>query len=178
VTLVVLVVAIVIVDLVLRMILRRQRPARKHAPRAIAFRGMRIAVNVLAAAALFLAAYTALHHEGRLTGDSLIWHVTMAPAFAVMAVAITLFWAHRNEFSGNDWRHSWALPLRKLFFWISVALAIPTMLSILAAMYPLTDTSGQQDLIRFHRNCGPLLAAAGFLFGYFALMTWWEGSRD
>jgi hypothetical protein len=176
VTLVVVVAAIVLVDIVLRMILRRERPARKPAAGSIAFRGVRIAVNVLAAVALFLAAYTALHHDGpALTGDSLIWHVTMAPAFAVMALVVTLFWAHRNHDVGS---HGWALPLRKLFLWLAVALAIVTMVSILVAMFPLTDTEGQQTLIRIHRYCGPLLAAAGFLFGYFALMTWWEGCRD
>jgi len=175
VTLVVVVAAIVAFDLVLRMVLRRQLPARKHAPGSIAFRGMRVAVNVLGAVALFLAAYTAFHHDGpALTGDSLIWHVTMAPAFAVMAVMITLLWARRN----NDEGHGWALPLRRFFLWLAVALAIVTMVSILAAMFPLTDTEGQQTLIRIHRFCGPLLAAAGFLFAYFAFMTWREGSRD
>jgi hypothetical protein len=90
-----------------------------------------------------------------------------------------MFWAHRNQIFVGDWGRGWAgLPLRKLFFWISVVLAVPTLVSILAAMFPLTDTEGQQNLIRIHRYCGPLLAAAGLLFAYFALVTWRERSQD
>ena len=80
--------------------------------------------------------------------------------------------------SASDWRRGWALPLRKIFFWLSVLIAIPTFVTIIAAMYPITDTAGQAELIELHRTCGPLLAGAGFLFAYFALVTWFEGSKD
>jgi len=175
--------AIMAADLVLRTILRRERPVSTDRPDGSAWIGwLRVAVNVGGVVALFLVAYTALSglltNENGLTGDRLVWHVTMAPPFAVAAVVVALFWAHRNRFTPKDWGRGWALPLRKIFFWISVAIAIPTFLSILAAMYPITDTEGQQNLIRIHRYCGPLLAAGGFLFAYFALVTWWERSGD
>ena len=175
--------AIMAADLVLRTILRRERPVSTDRPDAPAWIGwLRVAVNVGGVVTLFLVAYTALSvlptNETGLTGDRLVWHVTMAPPFAVAAVVVALFWAHRNRFTSEDWGRGWALPLRKIFFWISVAIAIPTFLSILAAMYPITDTEGQQNLIRIHRYCGPLLAAAGFLFGYFALASWRERSGD
>jgi hypothetical protein len=187
--------AIVAADLVLRLVLRAGKPTRAQgAPREGAksanpsvFRWLRVAVNAIGLVSLFLVASTALSRlltdERTLTGDRLIWHVGTAPAFALAAVAIVLFWAHRNRFSAADWSRltsagTWAIPLRKLFFWIAVVLAIPTMASILAAMFPLFDTDGQQDLARIHRYCGPLLAAAGLLFAYFALVTWRERSQD
>ena len=182
------VVAIVVVDLVLRLVLRRHGPdgAVRRAGSGL-FRWLRVAVNVVGFAALFLAASTSLSallatSEGQLTGDRLMWHVGTAPAFALAAVAITLFWAHRNRFSATDWGRltsaAWALPLRKLFFWIAVALAIPTLVSILAAMFPLFGTDGQQTLVEIHRYCALPLSAAGLLFAYFALVTWRERSQD
>lgn len=180
--------AIVVVDVVLRLVLRRNKAEADDPPAGSGpVRWLRVAVNLVGLVSLFLAASTSLSvlltDEKTLTGDRLMWHVGTAPAFALAAVAIALFWSHRNRFSADDWSRlsspgGWATPLRKLFFWIAVALAIPTLVSILAAMFPLTDTEGQQDLIRIHRYCGPLLAAAGFLFAYFALVTWRERSQD
>ena len=174
-------------DLVLRLVLRpKPRDGEAQAASGL-FGWLRVAVNLVALVSLLLVASTALSRllsdEKTLTGGRLIWHVSTAPAFALAAVAIVLFWAHRNRFAADDWRRltsvgTWAIPLRKLFFWIAVALAIPTLVSILAAMFPLFGTDDQQDLFRIHRYCGPLLAAAGLLFAYFALVTWRERSRD
>jgi len=179
--------AIIVVDLIARLALRRPAPegVRREAGR---FRWLRVAVNVVGLASLVLVASTAwVANEGSLTGDRLIWHVGNAPAFAIGAVAVTLCWAHRNQFSASDVTRlgsagAWALPLRKIFFWIAVLLAVPTLVSILAAMFPVFGTEDQQNLLRIHRYCGPLLAAAGLLFAYFAAVTWretWqEGSPD
>jgi hypothetical protein len=68
--------------------------------------------------------------------------------------------------------------MRKLFLRIAIAVAIPTLISILAAMFPLADPEGPQNLIRIRRVFGPWLAAAGLLFPYFALMSWRERSAD
>jgi hypothetical protein len=179
---------IVAADLVLRLVLRRQtQDGDGLVAGAGLVRWLRVAVNVVGLASLFLVASTAfsvlLTNENGLTGGRLIWHVGMAPAFALSAVVVTLFWAHRNRFSATDWSRlsstaTWAIPLRKLFFWLAVVLAVPTLLSILAAMFPLFGTDDQQDLFRIHRYCAPLLAAAGLLFAYFALVTWRERSQD
>jgi hypothetical protein len=52
------------------------------------------------------------------------------------------------------------------------------MLSILLAMLPLAGTDGQQTLFLIHKSVAPLLAAAGLLFAYFALIVWRERSVD
>ena len=180
------VLAIVAADIVLRVLFRRLPAGRPAAPGGLA-RWLRIAVNVAGFAALAAAAITgfspALSGNGQMTGDALITHVTMAPPFAVLAVIVALFWAHRNRFSEGDWGRLApagyrAAPLRKFFFWLAVTLAVPTMVSILAAMFPLFDTEGQENLFRIHRYCGLLLAGSGVLFAYFAFMAWREGSKD
>ncbi|HEX3747000.1 MAG TPA: hypothetical protein VHW09_23845 [Bryobacteraceae bacterium] len=172
-----LVAAIVAADLVLRLVFRRSFAGGAHP--SSGWRWVRVAVNLGGLATLALVAYTALFHDGPvLTGSQLISHVTYAPAFAVAAVAVAICWADRSRFAAQDWHRGWALPLRKLFFWIAIALAIPTFVSILAAMFPIADTEGQQTLLRVHRTCGPIFAAMALLFAYFALMAWREGSKD
>jgi hypothetical protein len=178
---------IIAADVVLRLVLRPKRHDGDTPVGPGLFRWLRVVVNAAGLASLALVASTGLSalltKDNEMTGDRLIWHVGSAPAFALAAVAVTLFWAHRNRFSSADGSRltsagAWAVPLRKLFFWLAVALAVPTLLSILAAMFPLFGTADQQDLICIHRYCALLLTAAGFLFAYFALVTWRERSRD
>jgi hypothetical protein len=178
--------AIVAVDMVLRLVFRRGQAVSVGAQAGVV-RWLRLAVNLAGLAALGAAAITglspALEGNGEMTGGALITHVTAAPPFAVMAVVVALFWAHRNRFAEGDWGRLLsagyrAAPLRKFFFWMAVAFAVPALLSILAAMFPLFDTEGQADLIRIHRYCGLFLAGSGLLFAYFALMAWREGSKD
>ena len=180
------VVAIVAVDLVLRLALGRARGAEPQAQTGIG-RWLRMAVNAAGFAALAAAAITglspALAGNGAISGSALLTHVTTAPPFAVMAVVVALLWAHRNRFTAGDGGRVLsagyrAAPLRKLFFWIAVAFAVPAMASIVAAMFPLFDIAGQASLIRIHRYCGLLLAGSAILFTYFALMAWREGSKD
>ena len=98
--------AIMIADVVLRTILRRERPVHKEPSQGtLLFRASRLAVNAGGVVALFLVASTAMSrlmtNEATLTGDRLIWHVSMAPAFAVAAVVVAMFWAYRNTLRGE-----------------------------------------------------------------------------
>jgi hypothetical protein len=177
--------AIVAVDLAVRIFHRRPHQETNHQGQG-PMRYLRIAVNLAGLFGLLAVAYTgftALLDDNQMTGDRLIWHVTFAPVFALTAVAVTIFWAHRNRFEGADAGRltsagGWGVPLRKFFFWCAVAMAVPTLLSILAAMFPIFGTEDQQELFRIHRYCAPLLASAGLLFAYFALVTWRQRSSD
>lgn len=178
--------AAIAADIVLRFVFRRTKTADAGAQGGLVA-WLRIAVNLAGLAALAAAVYTgippALEKSGQLTGDALIDHVTVAPPFAILAVVVTLFWAHRNRFSDGDGGRlispgAHSAPLRKLFFWLAVFFAVPTLLSILAAMFPLFDAEGQQELFAIHRYCALFLAGSGFLFAYFSLMAWREGSPD
>ena len=178
--------AIIAADLLFRLI---RRPDRNPSPEGAAspFRWLRVlgnAVGLLSLAAVAISGFSTLWTpDNVMTGNRLIWHVTFAPAFAVSAVVITLFWADKNRLDGTGRGHpisagGWAVPLRKLFFWSAVAFTVPTILSILAAMFPLFGSEEQQDLFRIHRYGALLLAASGLLFVYFALVTWRARSED
>jgi hypothetical protein len=137
---------------------------------------VRVAVNTIGLVTLLLMVYTSFFHpQDSLTGDSLIRHVSVSPAFAIAAVVVALFWAHRSQFSRED---RWLVALRKLFFWIAVALVVPTFVSILAAMFPIAGTAGQNNLAAIHRICGQMLAGASLLFAGFALTAWWTRSEE
>jgi cytochrome b subunit of formate dehydrogenase len=174
---------VIAVDLMVRVSLRRRTP-RLALSEPRRFRWQRTAINVIGFATLTIVAFTASSaHDDGLTGDRLIWHVASGPAFAGAAVVVALCWAHRNRFAAADWGRlasagGWAVPARKFFFWVAVLLAVATLVSIVAAMFPVFDTDGQRNLLRIHRYCGPLLAAAGFLFWYFGLVAWAEGRKD
>ena len=179
---------VIALDLIVRVILsastsRSPQPAPQSRDREGAVSYLRILVNAAAFLALIAAAATSLNWQPALTGDRLMWHVTAAPAFALSGIVLVLFWAHRNRFAQADGVRltspaSWAVPLRKFFFWLAVVLAIPALLAILAAMFPLVGTDDQKELIELHRYCAQLTASAGLLFAYFALVTWRDRSAD
>jgi len=116
------VLAVIVVDLIVRVAFRRNSPAGPGNDPG-RFRWLRVAVNVLGLASLAIVASTAwVANEGSLTGDRLIWHVGSGPAFALGAVAVTLCWAHRNRFSASDANRlgsagGWAAPLRRQATW-------------------------------------------------------------
>ena len=135
-----------------------------------------MAANTIGLASFAAAAASGLagafRPEGRLSGYGLLLHVAAAAGFGLAAIVIALFWCERNRFIGPEWRTSRHAALRKLFFWIALVLVFPTLVSILAAMFPLPTPAEQQWLFVVHRCCALALAASGSLFAWFALMTW------
>ncbi|MGA2197778.1 MAG: hypothetical protein ABSH40_21115 [Bryobacteraceae bacterium] len=106
-----------------------------------------------------------------MTGYRLMVHVAAAPVFMVAALAVALFWAHRNRFTAAS-ADTFILLLRKFFFWAAAALLVPAVVSILLAMYPLVGPGRQQYLFLMHRWCAMAFTAAAALFGLFALLAW------
>lgn len=106
-----------------------------------------------------------------MTGYRLMVHVAAAPVFMAAAVAVAVFWAHRNRFTAA-FGDTLMVLLRKIFFWTAAALAVPTAVSILLAMYPLASPDDQQFLFLVHRRCAVALTAAASLFALFALLAW------
>jgi uncharacterized membrane protein len=135
----------------------------------------RIIVNIAGLAGFAAIAITGLYSyfmtSAPMTGDRLMLHVAAAPVFMVAMVALAIFWAHRNRFSSTS-GDSLIVLLRKIFFWTSAALAAPTVISILLAMYSLASPVDQQLLFLVHRRCAVAFAVAASLFGIFALLAW------
>jgi hypothetical protein len=139
------------------------------------FRWSRVAVNVagvISFAAIAVTGFYSYFLKGAaMTGYRLMVHVAAAPVFMVAAVAVALFWAHRNRFTAAS-GDTLIVLLRKLSFWTAAALLAPTVVSILLAMYPLAGPDDQQDLFQVHRWCAMGFAGAASLFGLFALLAW------
>jgi mono/diheme cytochrome c family protein len=143
------------------------------------FRWSRVAVNVagvISFAAIAVTGFYSYFMKGAaMTGYRLMVHVAAAPVFMVAAVAVALFWAHRNRFTAASGANRVVL-LRKFFFWAAAALLAPTVVSILLAMYPLAGPGDQQELFLVHRCCALAFTAAASLFGLFALLAWRKGN--
>jgi len=143
------------------------------------FRWSRIVVNVAGLVSFAAIAVTGFYSysvkSAPMTGYRLMVHVAAAPAFMVAAVAVALFWAHRNCFNAAS-ADSLVVLLRKFFFWAAAALLVPTVVSILLAMYPLAGPDQQRYLFQVHRSCALAFTVAASLFGLFALLAWRKGN--
>ncbi|MBN2320659.1 MAG: hypothetical protein JXR49_16385 [Acidobacteria bacterium] len=149
----------------------------------------RISVNLIglvSCAAIAASGFNSLLSGQKLTGYWLIIHVAAAPVFAVCAVLVTLFWAHRNRLSHTDWNrlrrpigsaepgvsNGYVVVLRKLFFWIAAAAAIPAVVSVTLAMFPVLASVRQEDLILVHRFSVIPLAVSSLFFALLAFAAW------
>jgi hypothetical protein len=155
---------------------RRAREADEGPqPTSRFFRWSRVAVNVAGLVSFAAIAVTGFYSfflkDAALTGYRLMMHVAAAPVFMVASAAVALLWAHRNRFTAAS-GDTLIVLLRKFFFWAAAALFLPTVVSILLAMYPLSGPNQQQYLFLVHRWCAMAFAAAASLFGLFALLAW------
>jgi len=113
---------------------------------------------------------------------ALMLHLLLAPLFAIGLTALALFWAQRHRFNTNDWAslQQWFRDKKsvspenpnvwqKLFFWLSLLLAVPVIISTVLMMYPFYGTSGQESLLRWHGYAGLLLLAVVVWHTYFVL---------
>jgi hypothetical protein len=188
---------LVLLDLVVvRLLLRHRTPAIGSRRLSPGSRATRVAVNlfgVVSLAALVWTGFYPLLTDGRtLTGYRLMAHVGAAPPFAVAAVLVAVFWAHRNRLTGADWNrlrrpvgaadpataNPYAVLFRKLLFWIALGLAVPAALSTTLAMFPMFSPVRQEDLLLIHRVSVLPLAAAGALCAYFSVVNWIAGYAD
>jgi hypothetical protein len=125
-----------------------------------------------------------------LGGYLLMAHVTTAGGFAVAAVAVAVLWVSRNRFTKADWERvtaarkppatavSVTVLLRKSFFWVALASAVPTLASALLAMFPLASPDQQQVLLQVHRISALLLVGCSVLFAYCAIAAKWDHRRN
>ena len=149
-------------------------------------------IGVLSCGASVVSGYPALISGERLTGYRLMIHAGAAPIFAVGAVLVTLFWAHRNRFGRADWNRvrrplgaagrraasPYFVVLRKLFFWIAVVAAIPAVVSATLAMFPVLASVQQLTLFQIHRYAVGTLTVSALLFAACAIVAWLRRSAE
>jgi uncharacterized membrane protein len=188
------VVVLIAADLARRVLSRSfHRPVREADRGDLLLRLLWFCVNVAGAlclAAVTVTGFTAVFaNTPALGGYLLMAHVTTAGGFAVAALAVAVLWFSRNWFTKADWERvtggrrppaavSVTVLLRKSFFWIALASAVPTLATALLAMFPLASPAQQQVLLQVHRICALLLVACGVLFAYCALAAEWDRRRN
>jgi hypothetical protein len=149
-------------------------------------------IGLISFAAIVTSGFNSLLSGQKLTGYWLIIHVAAAPVFAVSAVLVTLFWAHRNRLLHTDWNrlrrplgsaqpgisNEYVVVLRKLFFWIAAVAAIPAVVSVTLAMFPVLASVRQEDLISVHRFSVIPLAVSSLFFALLAFAAWIIKSQE
>jgi hypothetical protein len=96
-----------------------------------------------------------------LSGYLLMFHLVIGALFALGMVILGLLWSHEHRFDQGDWQTIKQLKQsatdrkcvlwQKIFYWIMEALSLPLVFSIVASMYKLFGTHGQEFLLQLHR---------------------------
>ncbi len=172
-----------------RFFLQKGKMAGSRKPRApllmIPFRLGTYTVTFGAMGVLAYSAYTGTSSaEHHLTGFDLMTHATAAPVYIASLVFTVLLWAHRNRFQEADWRrlrypfsskmgprNSYAVLLRKIFFWIMVALSIPAAVSVIISLFPLLTPERQDSLLFWHRYTTLGVFLSGIIFVYLSMVA-------
>ena len=104
-------------------------------------------------AVLALSGFSATIGGGHpMNGYLLMLHCTAAPVFCVFLVALGIIQAEKNRFAKEDFQPGrceagW----RKIFFWLTMLLGIPLILSMVISMLPIFGAQGQEFLYHLHR---------------------------
>ncbi len=125
-----------------------------------------------------------------ISGYLVMVHATFAPVFAVCLAVMAVMYARNCGFSRGDspWfdrlmqratlvqsageeRPSSSGLWRKIFFWLTVFLALPLGLSIVLSMFPLFGTHGQEFLLSMHRSTALVFAPIAFIHAVQVLMA-------
>lgn len=188
------VVGIIAADLARRILFRRGQCSKREADRNDRIlRLIRFCVNVTGGVCLATVTVTGfaavLANAPSLSGYLLMAHVTSAGAFAGAALAIAVLWLSRNRITLEDWRRmcdvsrpaavaeSVTVFMRKAFFWMALASAVPTLATALLAMFPVASPAQQLILVQAHRISALFLVVCSVLFAYCALAAEWDNAR-
>lgn len=140
-----------------------------------------LAVLILAFSGFLPVLFTGKH----LSGFLMILHVTAAPFLAVSLALLSLFYAHRNRFSSTDLESlsgrqqesepvngARIIALKKICFWLLIALSIPLISSILLSMFTIYGTIGQSFLLHLHGYSALCFVIVAMVHAYFSILEW------
>ncbi len=119
----------------------------------------------------------------RLTGISMIIHVSLSPFFTVSLAVAALLWAELMEFNWNDWeilikrkaRKELSKPSKtghKIRFWAFLIMATAAIISILISMFPFFDTTTQELLLNLHKYSTLIMST--LLVWHLHILLIWE----
>ncbi len=114
-----------------------------------------------------------------LSGWLLMIHATCAPVFIVCVAFLAATWAFQCRFTSCDW--DWLVRLVslkwkglldgsalgwKITAWALMILVLPVSLTMIAGMYPIFGTHGQEVLFELHRFTAIALTLAAMIHVY------------
>ncbi len=120
---------------------------------------------------------------GPLSGLLLVLHVAIAPVFSICMTGVSLLWVQEHIFDKNDrqWLSHILPDTRnkknvlqfsseiKICFWMLILLTPFVMGSIIASMYPVFGTYGQEALLDLHFISALLFLIISITHTYFLL---------
>lgn len=136
----------------------------------------RSAINIISAASfliMFVSGITNPLLLGKhVSGMLLLVHVAAAPVFTISLTLSIFLWAHQMQFDKSNlhaFNKSTSFSVRfefwrKLSFWLFSVVTFISTSSVLLAMFPITDTFGQNFLLNLHRYSALLLLIVVVLY--------------
>ena len=116
-----------------------------------------------------------------MTGYILMIHVGTAPVFIVCTVFLIVSWGYQCRLTENEWgellnrimlkpaSHENSMLFLKLTFWFSMGLSVPVSLSMLASMFTIFGTHGQEVLFNIHQYTSLALVSSVVIHLYLLL---------
>ncbi|NOY59091.1 MAG: hypothetical protein GXO75_09180 [Calditrichaeota bacterium] len=117
-----------------------------------------------------------------MSGYILMLHVATSSLFALCIALAGILWAHKHRFEKADWQVFRALFSRnadvdltkkvksefwnKVCFWSVINLSVLAISSIVASMYKIFGTHGQELLLQFHRYSTLLLIVLATIYTF------------
>ena len=139
-------------------------------------------VGVTCLIVMFITAFSGrLAANQLMTGYILMIHVGTAPVFIVCTVFLIVSWGYQCRLTENEWgellnrlmlkpaRHENSMLFLKLTFWFSMGLSVPVSLSMLASMFTIFGTHGQEVLFNIHQYTSLALVSSVVIHLYLLL---------
>ncbi len=174
------------------------KTVREALRKLVALRDLKISIYRLSLLLFMILAVTGfapvLLFGWHMSGVAMILHVTIAPIFAVGAVALALMYAQSQTFNQTDWDYFRQLVRRKLTnknifaaglafwkkasFWLMLLLTVPVIASVVLMMYPWFGTAGQHALLQWHRYSAFFLTLVLILHLYLITLAHYRAGKS
>ena len=139
-------------------------------------------VAVVCLIVMFFTAFTGrLVSDQLMTGYVLMIHVGTAPVFIISLLFLIVSWGYQCRLTDLEWKEFLgrlkfkstntknSLLTIKLTFWLAMVLSVPVSLSMLASMFTIFGTHGQEVLFSIHQYTSLALVSSAFIHLYLLL---------
>ena len=146
------------------------------------FKRVALIVAVICLIVMFFTAFSGrLAADQLMTGYVLMIHVGTAPVFILCLLFLIVSWGYQCRLTDAEWKEllnrlkfksaspKGSLLVIKLTFWLAMLLSVPVSLSMLASMFTIFGTHGQEVLFNIHQYTSLALVASAVIHIYLLL---------